>query len=116
MIRQFLGVLDESHLLAGVEFLHEIVEVFGVLLHHDGVHCHPRDIPVLPPELVGVRQHQVGVLNPVPLALVNLPENIRGCPKNIFFILQKKHIRILPGVVQGRVEAIGGVRTETDPD
>ena len=77
VVRQLLGLLHQSHALAGVEFLHEVVEVFGVLLEQDGVQSHPGDRGVLPAKLLGVGQHQEGVLSPVCLGSVDLLEDIR---------------------------------------
>ena len=88
-IRQLLGMFDQSQFLAGIEFLHEIVEVFGVFLQHDGVQHHPRNLAVLPAKLLGVCQHQEGVLTPVSLALVNLLENIRCCSKKYLVFVKK---------------------------
>ena len=86
-IRQLLGMFDQSQFLAGIEFLHEIVEVFGLLLEDDGVEAHLGNLPVLPPKLVGVGQHEGGVLAPVFLGSVDLMENIRRSSTNILSLI-----------------------------
>ena len=86
MIRQDLGPFDESHFVAGIEFLHEIVEVFGLLLEEDGVQNNPGNLPVLPAKPRRVGQHEAGVLTPVFLGSVNLLENIRRGSKIISLV------------------------------
>ena len=86
MVRQLLGVLDQRHFLAGIEFLHEIVEVFGLFLEDDGIQNNSGNLSVLPAKPPGVGQHQEGVLTPVFLGSVNLLENIRSCSTNNFCV------------------------------